>query len=509
MTPLRDDVAAGRGSIQVSMANTINMITGTALFALLPRVLTTNELGILGVVTVSYTVFQYLGQFGLNRSAASLISSSLVDGEDTAARILWGITLMSIGLSVVATIPAYLLASTLSSLTVRNASATEAFQVGAIVVLANVLSSNLEGVLEGVRDFGLLSKSRIAGQLVRIAVSLILLFYGYRVLAIIIGLFFGQYGFVTIAIQVPVLLKRFRRIMPNLTELYDILRYSLPLYGAQILLMVSSQLELIILIATGTSSQVGTYYIVLTIYQSISLMIFSPINGTVLPFMAKKLKTNGVLDRAFEKGTHYLSLTIVPSMMAFALSSPFLIRILAGTRYTAAVIPLSIVIFGLIPVAFDAMILAALQSYGKNTQVLLNYAVGIALAAIFGILAVPAFGLIGAALCRLVLSLASLTLGIFQLRRIMPVRVDMSALRRTTLASLSFVLVVVDYVVWNNTFGLGLSLIVAVALFLAFLKVLHPIDARDAQVLLESIPPGFNGLVRKLNLERLAYWLSS
>ena len=504
----RNDVAAGKGSLNISLANGINSVLAFALFALLPRMLTAVELGVLAAVTLSYTVFQVLGQLGLNLSAASLVSGALVEGVDAARRLLWGFVFLSISLSLVSTIPAYLLASTLAKLTVRELSATDAFQFGAIVVLANVLASNLEGVIQGIRDFNLLAKSRVVGQIVRIAISLVLLFSGYRVLAIIVGAFFGQYGLVTIAIQIPILLKRFRAVLPRVGDLIDVIRYSLPLYGVSLLSTITGNLDLAILVARATTAQVGAYSIVLTIVNTAALTIALPIQGSLIPLMSKILKEKGRLEETFKIGSRYLSLTAIPILFALASSSQLLMFAVAGSRYREDILPLAIAMFGLIATTFTALINASLQAHGKNTSMLVALGLSTVGEAVFGYWAIPLFGLVGAALTRVVQGLIWVGVELFLLRSVMRVRVEKPILGRMTLASCSFLIIPLHYFLWNSLLGLGTSCVVAAVVFLVSLKLLRPFAPADVQLILGIVPPILNPLAHVLRIQSLANWLT-
>ena len=508
LVTVRNDIAAGKSFLHVSVANVINSILGFALFALVARMFTAVELGVLAAVTLSYTVFQYLGQLGLGVSAASLVSAALVDGADEAGRVLWAFVFLSFGLSVISTIPAYLFAAALANLTVRNPSATDAFQLSAIIVLANVLGSNLEGVLQGIRDFTLLAESRVVGQVVRIVISLALLFSGYRVLAVIIGLFFGQYGFATIAIQIPILLKRFRLVLPRLGEFVDIIRYSLPLYGVTVVSMVAGYLDLAILVARATTAQVGAYSIVLTLVNTTTLIICLPIQGSLIPFMSKILKEIGSLEWPFKRGTRYLSLTAIPILFLLASSSQLLMFLVAGARYPQDILPLSIAMFGLILTTFMGLVNASLQAHGKNTWMLVALVMSIAVEGVFGYWAIPIYGLVGAALARVVQDLIWIGIEVFMLGWVMRIRVDTPTLSRMTLASCSFLIIPLHYLIWNNLVGLAMSCAVAAVVFLLSLKLLRPFTPADVQIILRIVPPILNPFVSALKIQSLADWLT-
>ena len=503
----RDGVAAGRASVQVSLANVINTVLGAALFALLPRILTAYELGVLATVTLSYTVFQLIGQFGLNRSAASLVSAALVDGEVPAARQIWSIVLLILGFSVAATIGAFLSSPYLAMLLVKDTNVTLDFQAGAAVVLANAFSSNLEGVMQGIRDFSLLSKSRVVGQIVRIAVSVILLLSGYRVLAIIVGLSLGQYGFVTILIQLPVLLRRYKFVLPKMFEVNRTILYSLPLYGVTLVALATQQLDLLLVIAGTTTAMVGVYSVVLNILGAVNLGVVLPVQGSFVPFMSKILKERGKLEQAFQKGTRYISLIVVPAVIALAALSHVEILIMAGPNYSQAALPLAISMIAMILAAFSALVNAALQSHGRNSQMLIAFVCGILVEAACGFFLVRSFGLVGAAVSRIILYVGVLTVGVIELRSTMHVTMDKQALKRGILISCAFLLIPIQHLVWNTLVGLIISSVAALALFLLAAKRLRVFTKGDAQLILDSAPTRMQSLLRVFRIYSLGRWL--
>ena len=509
MVVRRDDIAAGRASIHISMANVTTSALGVILFVFLPRMLTQTELGVLGAVTLSYTALQYVAQLGLSRSAQSLVSAATVEGADAAGRVISGIMWLTSGSAILLAIIAYLLAPTFSLLAIGNYDWAFAFRAGAVVVLANAVASNFEGLLQGIRDFALLAESRVVGQIFRIAVALILLFNGYGVIAVIAGLTLGQYGFVTIAIQFPVFLRRFRLVLPRLRELLAIVRYSLPLYGVTLLGVVTTYLDLFLLIAKGTTQQVGAYYVVINIAQAVSLMITQPFTGVVIPFMSKIEKEKGALEWAFKKATRYISFVIVPCVIGLASLSQALILILAGPKYLQVVLPVAVALFAYIPAAFAGLINSLLQARGKNTSILLNTIAGVTVEGVFGFFMIPLLGVIGAATCRLVLYLGWLGIGALQLKAIMTIRIDRRAFAQAMVASCAFLIIPLADAFWRHPIITLLSFVVATEVFLLTLKALRALNSEDIEVLTGAVPVRLSFLVRNSFISSLTDWLAS
>jgi O-antigen/teichoic acid export membrane protein len=272
--------------------------------------------------------------------------------------------------------------------------------------------------------------------------------------------------------------------------------------------MAAGYLDLAILVARATTAQVGAYSIVLTLVNATTLIVSLPIQGSLIPFMSKILKENGSLEWSFKRGTRYLSLTAIPILFLLASSSQPLIFLVAGARYPQDILPLGIVMFGLILTTFMGLINASLQAYGKNTSMLVALTISIAVEGVFGYWAIPIYGLVGAALARVIQDLIWIGIEVLVLRWVMRIRVDTPTLSRITLASCSFLIIPLHYLVWSNPLGLAMSCAVAVVVFLLSLKLLQPFTPADVQVILRIVPPILNPFVRALRIQSLAKWLT-
>ncbi len=508
MTKSDGAIAAGKASLKLSLQSVLNLGMGAAFFTIYSRVLSKPDLGILATLTLTYTVFQYIGQLGLNRSAPSLVANALVEGERPARQVIWGIiTLAAIGSSL-AMVGAFALSSRLSEWLLGTIDQTYAFQVTALVVLTNAFSYVCDGLMQGIRDYSRLAYSGVAGQIVRIAVSLILLVRGYGVLALIIGALFGLDGIISILLQSPAILRRFRIMLPTARELYQILRYSIPLQGVTILLMTSTQLDLAIVVANLPISQVGVYSVALTVAQFMSLAILLPINAALIPFMSKIMKETGTLEGAFTRASRYMSIVVVPCAIALASASELLVTIVAGTRYSDAALPLAAILLATIPQAYSLLVSATLQAHGRNNAILKAIAGGVALEAVVGILIVPKFGLLAAALSRLALYVTWFLISALQLRMFMPLRFERGTLIRISIASCAFLIIVFLEVPLSRPFGMLVSVLVAIVLFLGLLRLFHALTPHDVQILVGILPSSVTSIIRITGIQKLADWVA-
>jgi O-antigen/teichoic acid export membrane protein len=500
-------VAAGKASINISMANILNAGMGAVFFAIESRMLTAPELGIIAAVSLAFAVFQTLGQLGLNLSATSLVPEAMVNGD--AGPVVSSILLLALVFPLVNMLLAFFLAPYLSLWTMGSTKQTSMFQIGAFIVFANATGYCLDGVTMGMRKFVLLSYSRVAGQITRLIISLVLLFYGYRVAAVLVGYMFGQTGFVSALIQLSAVVRRFHFILPGKDQIISVLSFTLPLQGTAIVQLVAQQLDLAIIVAKGTTFQVGIYSVVLTVSSFMTIGIILPLQNSMVPFMSKSLREAGSLEGIFLKASRYLSLVVIPITMAIALGSQLVIGIIAGPRYLAATLPLAIIMLGMIPFALSMLVSAALQVHGKTRKILAGAIAGIVAEGITGILLVPPLGPVGAAISGSALPVVSLAVGAYLVRSVMRPRYDIDAFFRSILASCAFALMPLLHLFWPQFAVLVISSLASIATFLILLKILHVLRPRDVHVLLNSLPLRLGGIISFIRIEKLANWLAA
>jgi hypothetical protein len=77
------------------------------------------------------------------------------------------------------------------------------------------------------------------------------------------------------------------------------------------------------------------------------------------------------------------------------------------------------------------------------------------------------------------------------------------------LASCSFLIIPLHYIVWNSFLGLAMLFVISVTVFLVSLKLLRPFRPVDVEVILRIVPRILNPLVHALRIESLAKWLTA
>jgi len=235
-----DAAKTARGTLGFVIQNSANSLLGLVLFAVFARFVTKGEMGVYAGFTLTYTLFQTLGVLGLNIAATRFVAKSLAEGYGAAASaVARKIILISLGAGVIAVMIHYTLAPQFSFLISQSYDYARFFSYASIIVLVNIPMLIIEGLMQGVHEYGKLASLRIVAQVLRIVISVWLLQVGWGLLGMILG--WTILGLAVLLSSIPFLTFHldFRSSSYPLSPIF---RYSLPMMGAALLLSCQTAL---------------------------------------------------------------------------------------------------------------------------------------------------------------------------------------------------------------------------------------------------------------------------
>lgn len=158
----------------------------------------------------------------------------------------------------------------------------------------------------------------------------------------------------------------------------------------------------------STDTQVG-YYTTSTKIHTIILMAFTAITGVIMPRMAAILseKRYDEYKRLIKKSVQILLLFAIPCVIIIEIFSPLIIRIIAGTGYEGAIIPLRIIAPLILIIGIEQILITqSLIPMGKDKAVLINSIIGAIVGLLANIIIVPYLDSIGSAIAWLAAEIA-------------------------------------------------------------------------------------------------------
>ncbi|MEM4251213.1 MAG: oligosaccharide flippase family protein, partial [Candidatus Bathyarchaeia archaeon] len=340
-----DAAKTARGALGFVVQNSANSLLGLLLFAVFARFVTKSEMGVYAGFSFTVTLFQTLGILGLNVAAPRFVAKLLAEGKRGAASAAARtILLLSLGSGAVLASIHYLLASRFSFLLSETPDYTPHFTVASAVVLVFVPMLVLEGLMQGVQEYGRLATLRVAAQVVRIVVSIWLLLNGWGLIGMILG--WTTLGLL-VAVCSVLFLGHHLDLGSGICPPSSILRYSLPLLGAALVVFLSNNIDIFVVMTQGSPSDLGAYNVAVTAYGVLGSAP-GAVSGTLFPYYSHLYPGNSTssstkdLEYAVRKASRYVSFLTIPLAVGLAATALPAATLLAGNIYSDSAYPLAI-----------------------------------------------------------------------------------------------------------------------------------------------------------------------
>ncbi len=484
-----DSIIAFKGSIQLAGQYIINTVMALVFFIFLARLVSKAEMGVYAALIFSYMLFQTVGTLGLNVAAAHFVPKFFAeDKHKIASGAAKSIIFFSFSSSLLLGLAYFFLSPFLSFTLTKTYEYANLFRLTSLVVFFVSLSVVMDGLMQGVREFSRLALIRMLSQMIRIFISIILLFAGYGLYAVIIG--YIVFGSCISFLALPTLLKKIS-LRENFYSFRPIWSYSSPILGSKLLELISGQIDIFLLMLFANPVEVGGYNVALTASSFLVALIFMSVYSTLLPTMSRSFGKGGIaaVEKAFEKASRYMALAYFPTCIGLISLSTPTIWLIAGKIYQEAIIPLSILASSNMVYGMAILIMITITSVGMTRRIFEINLISILGGAISLFLLIPILGIIGAAIGRGLLSAIMLIYGIHVIRRSMSVRFDSVAIWKSLLSSIFMGLLIIALQAFHTSVILLPFYIIAGGLSYAIsLKALKTINKDDLGILREIVP---------------------
>jgi len=482
-------VKTARGSVELVAQGMANIFLGLIFFIFLARMISKDEMGVYAALTMCYSLFQIIGSLGLNVAAARFVPKFLAEGNrHDASAVARSLIEISVASGIVLTFIFYMSAPLLSFGLTKSLEHLEIFRVCSLVVLSVVPMIVLDGLLQGVQEFGRLALVRILGQVLKIAVSFPLLLVGYGLYAVVAG---------WIALGVGASLLSFFLLRKHLSfsvhgyRYRPVLRFSLPMLGASLVIFASGWVDMFLAMLYATLSEVGAYNVTIMASTLLTGGVLQSINSTLLPAMSRSYGSEGLkaVENAHQKSSRYMALVYSPAAIGLASVATPAIWLMAGEVYQEAVLPLAIVAVGSLAFGFFTPLSAALATVGETVRVFRITLTAVVIDVLASMLLIPGFSIIGAALGRALLFTSSFVYGLFEAKHVLKTRFDVEAAWKAILASIIMTFPVFAIQVWKaSVLLIPVYLAVGAGVYVLVIKALRLVNSTDVLIAEKTLP---------------------
>ena len=360
--------------------NTKNIATGTAwltimqiidyaisfiFYMILARILPPKDIGNLSLLFSTMAIYNTLTMLALNNATIKFISEHYSKGEtEFASAASQKILKLIITISITALIISYIITYTLAQQLQIDTWTT-------IITLTTAFILNLTnyygGVMFGLGLFKQVSLQNIIYYITSRPLAITLILVGLGLTGVITGYLLGA---ITCLIYSILILKNKLQKTNKDYKLHKILSFSLPIYTNNIITLIQSWLDIIILSITTGPSITGKYYLAISSATPISIL-WMPLSSVLLPTLTSTFATIGKeqTEKTLIISSRIITYLILPISLALAATSPTALTIIYGETYQQVSIPFSIIVITSIILAHTSLYTSTLQALNDTKPI--------------------------------------------------------------------------------------------------------------------------------------------
>lgn len=482
-------VHIARGSsyfiIQTVATNLISILS----FAVLTRLITTEQMGILAVLQLMISLCGNIGSFSLPSAVIKFVAEHWERGDkSSAASVFYQALRTTLILSVPLAVAVYFGAPVLSAALLHQAAYTAYFHYLAFDI---VLTAGLEPVLfsgfVGLQKFRQQATVLIVNAAIRqgLIITLIILlhdFFGLVVAWVLADL--------TVTITCYAYLLRILGGPKFNFEIRRLLSFSWPLWLRDGVSFASGWFDRALLLIFVPLATLGIYNATLTAFSVLG-GIGSAAAGTLLPAFSSMHQTRREdLVSSLARSTRYASFLLVPLAFGlFATAKPAL-TLFVGQAYLEGAEPLMILAGTYAFTAVAVVISPMLLALGESRLASLSSVITVIVSFAFALVLAPPFGMFGAATARCAGMIFGTISVILFLKRRMQLQFDVDGIKKSLIAGavMAGVLFFIETLFYSR-FMMPVYIAIGGIVYLAMLRFLKAIRKDDIDLISSYLGP--------------------
>lgn len=408
------NISRGLGSLAIQ--NILTSILAFVFLAALLRLTSATQYAAYSGVSVTVGVAVTTSTFALQFAAARYVAMFAEEDRKKAWAIAKSVLILSLVLSAVATAVFELVSPSLSLYFWKGTQYTFLFELGGVWLFTVTISTILQGIIQGMKEYVLLAKMITISKLAMLAFAIATLEFYHNVDFAVIS----WAVFYVILIVWPL-----QKIAPHILRKSEeedgrsyykvVLRYSAPLAVASIFGILSASGDSIIM--GGYTTSLGPYNTAIQISATLSLVIVMPLITALLPEAASSSKKVVETSNVMRLAIRFLVMALLPASLLLAgLSYQLLSLFSGGGSYLSATLALEIIAATYLFYGLQYVTSSTLQATGLTLQALSASAIAAASDVGLALLLVPRFGMAGGAASRALETLVGAIISIYFVR---------------------------------------------------------------------------------------------
>ena len=490
-------VTVSRGASYLTIQTFVTIVAQVLAFAVLTRLITPTEVGILTILSLITALSQTLNGVPFSQAATKFIGALISDSREAASAVFYQSLRVTLLLSLPISAFVFVAAPAIASLLLGSVTQAGLFRALAIDIL--VYSGALPvavGTMLGMKRFKEAATIGSTGLILRQCLIVVLIILMRNLVGLVIGWILsdlatvGAYAvFIIHVLGMPKKSFSFRKLIS----------FSWPLSIGGVISYVYNWFDRALLIAFVPLASLGIYNACLTAFGVLG-GINGSINSALLPVFSD-ISRSGLEScrRATWLASRYVSLVMVPLSFGLLATAKVALTTFVGQAYVGGSESLAILSFFFAIIAFGSVLGTMLVALSETRVLLWITAASVLLAFGSAYVLLPLMGITGAAIARGLSMVGSLSLTITALRRKNAASLDLTTLWKTLLAGgvMAAVLVVVQMGFYSS-FLLPAYVVLGGIVYLVTLRLLKAVREHDVELVSRYLGPRLGFVARVL-----------
>lgn len=378
-------------------------------FALLARTLGKESTGVYFLTLATITSVAVFADLGVT----SVLIRDIAADRSRAGSTLRKTLGVKFGAIVLAIIIAAVFPMTLSS----DPASWSLVWLAIPIMIADSLSLTFYGVLRGIEELRYESIGIFVGQSLSTIFGAIVIFSHHASLpALIIALSTGSIWNAGFSVFHVAKRLRWTSLVPRFENIRPVMIAAFPFFLAAVFVKIYSYVDSFTLKAVIGDAAVGLYSVAYKLTYAFQFLPLAFI-GALYPRMSSLANSPVDLKKIFLDAQWYLALLVAPIVFGIAALVPEIIRTVYGTVYGESILPLTILIFVLIPIFFDFPVGSLLNATGHQMTKTKIMGATMVINFIANMILIPWIGIPGASVSAIISFTAMFCMGILALKR--------------------------------------------------------------------------------------------
>lgn len=391
------------GTFFLTLMQVIQYVVSFIFYVAVARVLSPADVGCFSLLLMVLSVFNTITLLALNNAVIKYVSEGLgmcdevfaIASARKAFKLILAISLPALTIS-------FLALPIISNYT--RAGVSEVLSILASAFILN-LTSYYGAIMYGYSMFKEVSIQNILYSISSRFTSVLLILFGLKVFGLTLGFLIG--AFLTLLYSLAILKGRIKFSNMDFPS-SKLLRFSMPIYGANIIMLIQSWLDVAVLSSVVSLSIVGAYYIAMSSVSILSIL-WSPLSSALFPILSW-INGSSNKDEALKlnkKALGIVTAIVLPLSIALASTSRTALSIVYGVKYIDASLPFTILACSITLSAYASIYSVGLQSIGRTKPIFMAGAISIMVYTFLLLTIARTLGQVGAAIARAFMSTIS------------------------------------------------------------------------------------------------------